>query len=159
MNQIEVDTIGTLMEPDPVRFSFLAPGWGYLLLLLLLVLAVYGLLIYLRYQKNRYRREAIRLINSISESEEPGHLRLYQVAETVKRVSIQTYGRTGLAEVNGKEWMEFLDARSKGRSVFSEDSRKVFSEDLYRGESAGLSASDLKELIKESITWIKVHHV
>lgn len=159
MKQAEAEVIGTLMEPDPIGFSFLAPGWGYLLMLLFLAGAILGLISYLKYLKNRYRRDAIRLLLSISASEDSVDQGIFRIAETVKRVSMQSYGRIELASLNGEAWMAFLETKNEGKSFFSENSQKLFCEQLYKGRSSGPSDAAMKELINDSINWIKLHRV
>jgi hypothetical protein len=64
---ITYNSIGQLIEPDPIGYSFNTPGWYMVLVLLMLVAIIIGIVQYRKYKKNAYRREAVRKIESIAQ--------------------------------------------------------------------------------------------
>ncbi len=159
MNDTETFTIGTLMEPDPIRFSFGAPGWFILLGVGLILLLVYGLIAYLRYKRNRYRRNAIGILSAMDLSGREVSASITRIAEVLKRVAMTSYGRTETAALSGQAWLNYLDQRNKGVFVLSVDSRKLIAEHLYRSPPDGISVNELEEFRSTTIQWINKHHV
>ncbi|WP_430817842.1 DUF4381 domain-containing protein [Carboxylicivirga sp. RSCT41] len=159
MQETTINTIGELMEPAPVPFSFEAPGWYILLTLfgLLLIIAVIRQII--RYRKNKYRREAVALLKALAQSHSPGAHKLFKTLEILKRVAIHSYGREEQTALNGLSWLTFLERKNKDKAVFSPDIEKVVLDSVYRGSHIKLSPVDMDLLQEESITWIKSHHV
>ena len=159
MTETETSAIGTLMEPDPIRFSFGAPGWFILLGVGLIALLIYALIVFLRYRKRRYRREAVRLLENLEISKLAAPSFVTRIAEIIKRVSMISYGRSETATLNGQEWIGYLDRRNNGVPVLSENARKLLIGYLYNNHSAEVSENDLEELRTQTIQWINKHRV
>jgi hypothetical protein len=51
---------GQLIEPSPVSFTFGAPGWYVLAVLLLLTFLGFAWFLFRRYKKELYRRQAVK---------------------------------------------------------------------------------------------------
>lgn len=147
------------MEPEAIGFSLAAPGWTILLALLLLILLIYGILRYVRYRKNKYRREALILIQKTMESSQNANKKLYSIGQTLKQVALVSYGRAEQANLQGILWLDFLALKNKGDKVFSPEVSQLFHQSLYQGRLADISPSALDALHNESINWIKSHHV
>lgn len=149
--------IGTLMEPEPIPFSFEAPGWTALLVLLILVLLIIAVREYNNYLRNAYRRMAIKQINAAKGQRMPSDQIIYKVTEILKRVALTSFGREEQGSLYGKEWVEFL--KSHGKIGLSELFREVVGTTLYQGRTMQLSENERSDFINESINWIKKHRV
>lgn len=152
------NAIGTLIEPEQVPFTFEAPGWTVLLVILLLALAIWGLFQYRNYLRNRYRREAIRLLDGLSPEAQLSNSHLFQIMEILKRVALTSYGR-GSAGLYGEQWFQFLTEKNKGESLFSPGSQELVVRSLYRIGDEDLTKQKMEQFLQESKDWIKKHRV
>ena len=50
------DQFGNIIEPDPVAFSFAAPGWAMLVIAMVVIMIITVAVWLYRYHKNEYRR-------------------------------------------------------------------------------------------------------
>ncbi len=141
----------TLIEPSPIQFSFNTPGW-YLAEIVLFIFVILLIVRWvIRYRKNAYRREAIKILNSnkiFEESDDLAHL-----LETLKLVAITTYGRDKVANLSGKDWFKFLELSSK-KASFAEVEESVLSA-YYKDEK--LDNDSFQKLLSISKTWIQTH--
>ncbi len=158
MNELDTNTIGELMEPDPIGFSLAAPGWTILLVLFLLALTIFALWKLYKYNKNKYRRLALAEMSAIDFEQEQYSVIIYNTLSLLKRVAITAYGRDNLASIQGLQFLRFLQTKIKGPG-FSEGSEKIFTKHIYEGNQASVSSEQLELLQIESINWIKMHHV
>ncbi len=159
MNEAETYAIGALMEPDPIKFGFGAPGWYILLGLLLLLLLIYGVISYIKYQRNRYRREAIEILLNLELSTDRTSYFITRVAAVLKRVAISSYCRMEVGALTGKEWLVYLDRKNSGMQVLAENPRILLTEQLYQSSAKQATVKDLEELRSTSVQWIKKHRV
>ena len=159
MNEVETSAIGALMEPDPIKFSFGAPGWYILLGLLLLFLLIYGAITYIKYRRNKYRRDAIEILLNLELSTDRTSYFITRVAAVLKRVAISSYGRIEVGALTGKEWLGYLDQRNQGIQVLAENPRILLTEQLYQSSAKQATVKDLEELRSTSVQWIKKHRV
>ena len=159
MNEAETSTIGALMEPDPIKFSFSAPGWYILLGLLLLFLLIYGMISYIKYRKNKYRRDAVEILLNLELSNNSSSYFITRVATVLKRVAISSFGREQVGALTGKEWLVYLDRRNRGMQVLAENPRILLTEHLYHSSAKQATVKDLEELRRTTIQWIKMHRV
>lgn len=155
----EEQQIGSLIEPSPIAFSFGAPGWYILLALVFVILGIIALIVYLIHKKRKYRRQAILQLEHLNSSTYSSTTFLAQTMETIKQVAITTYGREGLIHLNGIQFLDLLQEKNKGKTVFSEEIQKLFLNGLYQSKNFELTTENKNRLIKESITWIDKHHV
>ena len=65
MEEYQNIDIGKIVEPEPIGFSFDAPGWGILLGLVVFVLILIAVKYMLHYRKNKYRRIATSKIEDL----------------------------------------------------------------------------------------------
>ena len=151
--------IGELIEPDPIGFGFGAPGWTILVAILFMGVVVYGIVLLLRYQRNKYRREAITFLQLVSSSPDNNNQKLYKLAETLKRVALLSYGRVQQAGLYGTPWLNYLAERNKGKRVFSQDIEVAYIQSLYKGKLAEVNQVELDSMYAEGMYWIKSHHV
>ena len=159
MEEEKLTSIGELIEPEPIVFGFGAPGWYILLGVFVLAILVHLLIAYRTYRKNKYRRVALQILETIRRADFPPHHYLFRIAELLKRVSITAYGRRELAPLNGTDWLGFLENRNRGASYFTPLFLDLLTTGLYLGEKLSLSDQDVETLYRESMHWIKKHRV
>ena len=110
--------LGPIWEPDPVKFSFETPGW-YVVGILIFLTCCYLILRRIRhYRQNAYRREAIKELTQINQSNSNNelHLQLSELLVILKMVAFKAYGRKNVATLYGKPWLLFLESKAKNTS-------------------------------------------
>ena len=158
MNTLNSNSIGELMEPEPIGFSFGAPGWTILLMVFIAVLLMYGLWEFYQYKKNKYRRLAIEELSLIDLMQGESGFIVLSIVSLLKRLALTAYGREEVASVYGKQFVSFLQTKVRGKS-FSGDSEQIFIKHLYQGDKTIIPLDKLKLFYNESSNWIKQHHV
>lgn len=140
-----------LIEPSPIQFSFNTPGWYFTVIALFIFLLILIVRWVIRYQKNAYRRQAIKELETCETNEESGDLA--NVLTMLKLVAITTYGRDKVAKLSGGDWFKFLELSSK-KASFAEIEESVLSA-YYNDEK--LDNDSFKKLLSISKTWILTH--
>lgn len=150
------DEIGTLIEPEPVQFTWEAPGWYVLGVMLFVVTVVITILIVRHYRRNRYRREAIAwLVNRQKDlMDQPPHMIVYDATMLMKRIVISRYGRR-YAAARGGEWITFLNTCCR-RDLFSPQDDAWITQCLYVGHTS-VGDTDIQAYLNKTRTWIKSH--
>lgn len=145
--------LGPLMEPDPIKFSFDAPGW-YIVAGILLTGMVLLFLKWIRnYFKNAYRRDAIKNLIALKDQDLNGKIYLSDLLTLLKIVAIKTYGRNKVAHLHGDEWISFLETHGKN-TAFTQY-QDVIANAIYSDTS--IDQNVLSNISKLSIKWIKTH--
>jgi hypothetical protein len=151
------DDIGTLIEPQPVDFTWGAPGWyviGSIVILLILILIV---LLYRHYQKNKYRASAVLWLEQREAQMLARHpiALIYDAAILMKRLAVTRYGRTGVAGIQDKAWLSFLNQTCK-RQLFDDRDFDWLHNALYASQE-DVQERDIRLFITKTKTWIKHH--
>jgi len=146
---------GSLIEPEPIRFSFDTPGW-YLLGGIIFILSCLLLLRMIKnYRKNAYRRDAIEKLDQIENVSPEGvnYITLNHVFALLKIVAFEAYGRQEVAGMHGNEWLTFLESKAANVSF------NKYQEDIYRAvyKEEKVPETVVTELISESKKWIQTH--
>jgi len=155
MNEIGVNTstLGQLIEPDPVPYSFNTPGWHAVLILLLIIFVVITFIQYRKYRKNAYRREALQKLEQIENS---GHSVVYAINLLLKTMAIQLFGRKTVANLHGPSWFFFLASKLKKHPGLTDQSIDEYTLALYN-EQFELGEKKRKELVAFARLWILKH--
>ena len=138
MNAAPLADLRPLMAPAPVSWWPPAPGWWILAFLCIIALAALAIWAYrrrLRYQRTRYQREAIALLEQAAT--------LPAIAEILRRTAISALGRDKAATVDWQSLCNTLD----------ESSLQLLRESLYRAD-AGISTEALSRLREQVQQWI-----
>lgn len=149
---IETAELGDIIEPEVIRFSFNTPGWYVLAFLFGLILIFLFVKWVIKYRKNRYRREAIKQIIELQQSSQEESI-LNQVLVILRLTAISAFGRKQVAQLSGKEWINFLDSKVKNKLFANYDS--FIQGFVYKGVVPEKNKVD--EIIQLSIKWIKTH--
>jgi hypothetical protein len=95
-----LDRLHDLVTPAPTPWW--PPTWGWKLVMAATAILLLGALLKLiiRWQANRYRREALSLLETTPPE---------QLSELTKRVALTVWPRDEVASLTGARWLEFLD--------------------------------------------------
>lgn len=142
--------------PAPVSNWPPAPGWFILAALLLIAVVALTWWLFRRWWDNRYRREAMRELESLragfgAGSDPAGFLTDYSAL--LKRAALSHYPRGAVAHLTGEAWVEFLD-KSAGTNEFSMGAGQVLIDGNYRPID---EAIDIDELHRLGRYWIRRH--
>jgi hypothetical protein len=152
-----LDRLHDIVVPDPTPWWPPAPGWLWLagMAAVLLVLAL--LAAFIRWQKNRYRREAFAELARLASAASPagsGGL-LPALGELLKRTALTAYPREDVATLTGPRWFAFLD--STGGTRFSAGLGEALERATYLARSEEQESARALELVREVRTWIRRH--
>ncbi|WP_419835150.1 DUF4381 domain-containing protein [Endozoicomonas atrinae] len=149
--------------PDPVGLWPPAIGWWILTLIVIALLVLVSVYIWRRWQKNRYRSEALHQARQIK-ADYQVHQSLHRLAnesnELLKRVALHAFPRNKVAGLTGTSWSQFL-ADTGGIPEFLNHS--AFNNDRYNPEipltpSHGSPDEMPKTVYELTRRWIKKHH-
>ncbi|HWD31530.1 MAG TPA: DUF4381 domain-containing protein [Pseudomonas sp.] len=146
------------LPPAP---SYLPQTWGWALLAVLLLLALlgYGAWRYYRWQRDRYRREALVHLAELEAAMGDDQTRLAalrELPELLKRVALSMPASPAVATLRGSDWQAFLTAHS--RAPISADFAEQLARLAYAPDSS-LRTVDAKALLQQCKTWVERHHV
>lgn len=147
-----LDQMHDIIIPPAVSFWPLAPGW-YALALLVLTYGIYiGLKYWSTYQKNLYRREALKILSTLDE--ENACKEISTLLGLMKRVGLQHFGREKVAALSNDTWWDFMETHSKvkvGTKVRELSQKILYSPDVKA------TAEDAKLVSKVAKVWITTH--
>ena len=150
--------LNPLREPELIGWWPLAPGWWLLIALLLMVLAVLAFLLWRRYQRRAYRRQALRQLDSIAlDFSQTGNQRSYleSINQLLKATAISAYPRQEVAAINGEPWLQLLNT-TMGKKRESHAFPAVFAHASYQAQPDAL---DTEALHNSASLWIGQHEV
>ncbi len=137
-----LDHLHDIIVPDPVPWLPLAPGWYVLMFALLIATTWISIRLIQQWQKNRFRREALFELETISPSQLPA---------LVKRVTLSIAPREQVACLSGDDWLEFLDQTGNTTAFTERVGQQLLDLSYAPAQSAGTEFSDLKTTIR---SWI-----
>jgi len=142
------DDFGSLLEPDPVVFSFEAPGWTYLIILVMMLTMGIGFAWRYLYNKNTYRRKAINQIQKLTD--------LGQVNVLLKSLALRSFERHEVAELYGEPWIEFLLSKLKNHTFSSKELTNTIDK-IWDVQT--VTSQELDHFKLFSSFWVKYYHV
>ena len=140
-----LDNLRDIVEPPPVSWWPLAPGWWILSAGLVLTAIFVALRVMRMWRASAYRRAALRELQATT--------RVAEIAEILKRVALAAYPRADVAPLSGVAWVEWL-----GRTAEEKVPAHV-SEALTRGVFDDDSAVDIAPISDFAADWIRDHRV
>lgn len=140
-----------LVEPGAISWWPSAPGWKFVLILALLWLATRLWRRWQKWQRNRYRREALVLLQQCRDL--PAEEQLHTLARLLKSTALAAFPRTEIAALSGDAWMDWLEQRGP---AFSADSRSLLTQAQYRKPQSP-TAEVLERLTREAENWVRSH--
>lgn len=156
-----LDQLHDIVVPAPVPWWPPAPGWYWVI-----GFAVAGLFVvlirgFIRWQHNRYRREALAELTRLEPdlgNVDQRAVGLLSLSELLKRTALTAFPREDVASLTGPEWFAFLDRTGKG-TKFSKNLGGVLEQAIHNPRAvSAIDQSLLDELVTAVRHWIK-HHV
>ena len=151
-NDLDSPELASLYEPEPIGFSFDAPGWYGLGILLIFSLLYFLVRFIIRYQRTAYRREAIKNLVEIGQTQLDDKEKVKEVLIVLKLVAIKTYGRDKVASLFGIEWLKFLE--DTGKTTSFTEFKEAVDEMIYSDNGRNM---DIKQFMTDSKMWIRTH--
>jgi len=156
-----LDQLQDLPLPAPVSYWPQTWGWGVLLAIVIIAVAVGGWCLLRRHRRNRYRREALQLLDAIEEQASADRQAARGLPELLKRVGISASPAQAAAirNLRGQAWVDFL--RRTGKRNFPDDTAALLVTLAYAPASdvMAISPTRLRDLFAASRHWIEDHHV
>lgn len=155
-----LDRLHDIVAPPPVPWWPPAPGWYWVLGLLVVLLVAFAIHRLVLWQRNRYRREALaelaRQEPAIFDPERRA-AGLAALGELLKRAALSAWPRREVASLTGADWAAFLD-RTCGSAEFSKKHGAILERASYDPRTAAaLDESSLRELIALVRHWLRHH--
>lgn len=147
--------LGPLYEPTPVAFHFETPGWYLVFGIGLLLILWISVVLVLKYRRNAYRRQALKLLFTI-ENRFHSNQEVACVNDTMillKQVALTTYPRAAVAELSGELWLQFLDSKAE-KASFASISDTLLSA-LYQNKID--QPEQVVQVFNNARNWIKHH--
>lgn len=138
-----LDHLHDLVTPGGAPWWPPTLGWSLLIGALAVSLVITLLKVILRWQANRYRREALSLLKTTPTE---------QLSELTKRVALTEWPRDEIAGLTGARWLEFLDS-SAGMEEFVRGSGQMI-ESMAFAPVPPEQATSVRGSVKE---WILKH--
>jgi len=96
-----------IVSPSPLPWYPLAPGWLILAGILLALVLFRAVLRLRRWGRNRYRREAVRMLHSLGSGEGGPHT-VASINRVLKLAALAAWPKELVASLSGKSWTDFL---------------------------------------------------
>ncbi|MDH7787235.1 hypothetical protein QBD01_003262 [Ochrobactrum sp. 19YEA23] len=139
--------------PPPVSWMPQTWGWGLLAALLLLGIAVLIVRWAIRYRRNAYRREALRVLEAISNNAPMTQSSGTKIAELIKRTALSAWPRIDVATLSGRQWVSFLEQHSP--EPLGINLKALLTVQEYEQGPT----KDLPVIVGQARLWIERHHV
>ncbi|HEY7119565.1 MAG TPA: DUF4381 domain-containing protein [Tepidisphaeraceae bacterium] len=107
-----LDRLHDVVAPPPVPWWPPAPGWRWLIGILLALALYAAIRAFIHWQQNRYRREALaacRAQTALLADPSARAAALSELAVLLKRAALSAFPRPQVAALTGPAWLSFLD--------------------------------------------------
>ncbi|MEH6873013.1 MAG: DUF4381 domain-containing protein [Candidatus Competibacter sp.] len=155
-----LDRLHDIIVPAPAPWWPPAPGWYWVLGLMVVMLLAALIAGLIRRQHNRYRREALAELARHEMALQNAELRspaLLSLAELLKRTAVTAFPREDVATLTGLKWFEFLDDTARG-SRFRDALGATLENAIYDPRTADtLDPQRLHSVVEAIRHWIKFH--
>ena len=158
---IALQDLHDIVVPTPVPWLPPAPGWYALGLTVLLFLLWGAAILYRRWRRNAYRRQALAELahmESALAADQAARLLLPRLSELLKRTALAAYGRAEAAPLSGQSWLDFLDRRC-GRPLFAGENGRLLLLGAYAPEARleAVSRAQVRTLCTAVRAWLAGH--
>jgi hypothetical protein len=147
-----LDHLADIVCLPPVSWWPLAPGWYVVTGALLVLLIITAIAAFKYRQQNAYRRFALAELDQAG----GGPNALTEISAILKRTALVIMPRRCVAALSAESWMQWLEQTAPG-VIFSESSRQLLTEQIYRGEV--VEDEQLAELLVTTRAWILKHRL
>ena len=142
-----IQQLAPLRTPDPIGFWPLAPVWWVVIGLLVIALSFLCFQLLKRYQRNSYRREALKWLSELQEANSD----VQALSGALKATALNAYEATSVASLSDESWPNFL---RESCSKLSGDGLDVLSR-VHAPNPGVVSALDWRD----AALWVKYHEV
>jgi hypothetical protein len=149
-------TLGEFVEvvsPDAIGWLPQTAGWAWLGAGLLLLSIRYSWKRVTHWHRNRYRREAELRLKHLAETTPPENW-LTELNKLLKITALTAFSREQVAQLSGKEWIEFLNHQCP-TPPFSTEQLQLLAIGTY--SNAQLEDTTRQQLVEASLNWISNH--
>jgi hypothetical protein len=154
----DLSQLHDIQLPAPIGFWPIAWGWWALLILIISAIVVSAIW----WRRNRYRFFAKKQLTTYFHDYQQNnnhHLYCQQAASLLRQLAITHYGRQMVSNLNGTEWIIFLNAKVKS-PVFDELiatylTQAPFCDVDYFNSHFG--NADINKLHKQLLAWVRNH--
>ncbi|MCH1447011.1 MAG: DUF4381 domain-containing protein [Luminiphilus sp.] len=142
-----IQQLAPLRTPDPIGFWPLAPVWWVVIGLLVIALSFLCFQLLKRYQRDSYRREALKWLSELQEANSD----VQALSGALKATALNAYEATSVASLSDESWPNFL---RESCSKLSGDALDVLSR-VHAPNPGVVSALDWRD----AALWVKYHEV
>ena len=96
-----LDRLADIVVPESISWWPPAIGWWVLLSVLLLAVIASAFVLYRRWQRDAYRRQALFELQTANSHR--------QINQILKRTALQVFPRAEIASLTGKNWIQWLN--------------------------------------------------
>lgn len=157
-----LDRLHDIITPPAAPWWPPAPGWYFVIGFVCVLLLVVAVRAFIRWQHNRYRREAVAELarqQAALDNAEQRPRAIAALAELLKRTALSAWPRETVASLNGAAWFAFLD-RTGGTDRFSAEAGPLLEKAAYDArEASALDEPKTRELANLVRHWVKQHRV
>jgi len=121
--------------PPPVGWWPPAPGWWALLIILVVISTLWALRSRTRDNFRSVRREALRELQAIEESNADDPTVAKGIENVLRRYAIALFGTERVAKLTGRAWLQFLG--SHGGAILAGDTGRSLLEAAFANRSPG----------------------
>jgi len=154
---VPIPELRDIVVPDSVTAYWLAPGWGLVLLIVVVGVLAFAVLWRRQRRKSAYRRQAVAELEHWLQRQEPhAGLQTSQLAylsSLLKRVALHSVNRKQLAACYGLAWQQYLDNAAPGR--LSTEALQLITWGEY--QASVHSELSLQQLVDQCKRWIHQH--
>lgn len=159
MTETALRTMRDIVTPTPVSWLPQTWGWGLLAGIILALLATWVFIALRRYRRNAYRREALRILETIQADMATPERRsdgVRKISALLKQTALAAWPRESVAAITLDRWTAFLRGSVNGKEEQSLTSALALE---YRASGEALSDEACDEVIANARQWIEKHHV
>lgn len=141
-----------IRAPEPVGWWPLAPGWWLLIALVVLAAATLCYSLLKRRRANRYRHEALALLDAISS--DPDRHSVADINNVLKRTALYAYpdDKAVIVPAHGRVWVQWLNGCCTQPLIVDQAA-----ETLIWGAYQGGNAPPLNALLTAARQWVRNH--
>ena len=131
-----------------------APAWYVVAVLIIGALLLLTVVLLRRWQRNRYRRQALQELSAIR-ADATGAL--YLLPALLKRTALAVWPRESVAALSGAGWHGFLDDSAKMNRFCSGDGELLDQLAYEAGPATTLAAAEQSRLLDAADHWLRHH--
>ena len=134
-----------IIEPEPVSWWPLAPGWWIVIALAFAGITYAGIRLFLKWRRSAYRRSACSELDRMDEA-----VTVEEINALLKRTALCAWPRKAVASLNCGSWITFLETNGPLTTEAAAALGRSYS-------SRALSVEEANNLKNSARDWIKRH--